>query len=72
MLLGYRKNIGLFTLIPGFQRYPFAKDNNIYPQVVPLTGKDRSARIVVSLMESLPREAYDAGYGERETKYCRL
>lgn len=27
MLLSYRKNIGLFTLIPGFQRYPFAKDN---------------------------------------------
>ena len=72
MRLGYRKNIGLFTLIPGCQRYPFAKDNNIYPQVVPLTGKDRSARILVSLMVNLPREAYDSGYREREIKHYRL
>lgn len=63
MLLGYRKNIGLFILIPGFQRYSLAKDNNIYPQLVPLTGRDRSARILVSVTVSLPREECDLGLG---------
>lgn len=59
------KKIDLFALIPRLSTALFAKDNRLYPQVVPLTSGDQSAGLEHL---SQQRKDGDSGRGEGEAE----